>query len=329
MNKLFFKSKNPVLITGCYRSGTEYFTLLLNNHPTLSASMYTTNFMRYYYKREKYMPLEKKYTSLIDDAYNTIKLRHGIEIEKEYIKTYIMSGPITFARIYDAIMSSIYLKDGKTRWAEKIQLVWRQIPEFLWDFHGSKVIVIIRDPRSVLASFKKHTYAPDPLYLGAIFNCFDLMSYALIYETMFPERFKVVKFEDLLENTEEVMTDVFDFLGLCHDHDITSTKGWKNTDGSPWVHNSSFTKEGEKYDKSKAFTRWKDYLEDWEISMCEEVAGEYMRLHGYDMTGEETPWRDKIDDPTVERYIDEWERGFGIEEFPTDPLDPKNWSENR
>ena len=45
------KSKSQTLITGSYRSGTEYITHLINSHPSISASMYQINIMRFAYKK--------------------------------------------------------------------------------------------------------------------------------------------------------------------------------------------------------------------------------------------------------------------------------------
>ena len=44
-------SKSQTLITGTYRSGSEYLTLLLDSHPELSASMYRVNLIRFMFKR--------------------------------------------------------------------------------------------------------------------------------------------------------------------------------------------------------------------------------------------------------------------------------------
>ena len=42
--------KCNALITGNYRSGTEYLSNLLNAHKNVTSEMYATNFLRYYYK---------------------------------------------------------------------------------------------------------------------------------------------------------------------------------------------------------------------------------------------------------------------------------------
>ena len=56
--KYKFKSEQQILITGCYRSGTDYSSILINNHPKVAITTYTTSFMRYSFNR--YSPVSKK-----------------------------------------------------------------------------------------------------------------------------------------------------------------------------------------------------------------------------------------------------------------------------
>ena len=317
------KSLNQTLITGCYRSGTEYITQLLNNHPNLASTMYTTNFMRYYYNR--YDPIQQNYKQLIKDAKETIKKRWKKTLNTEQLIEYLKTQKeITYGLIYDAMMSDLFLKKSKTRWAEKTQLVWREIPDFLTMFPTGKAILIIRDPRSVLASFKKYTYAPEPLYLGAIFNCYDSMKYSLEYKKRYSDRFLQIKYEDILTNPEFTIKSIFTFLNLSTNHDLFSQKNWKDARGEPWKDNTAFGK----FDKELAIQRWKENLKEWEISMCEEINQPYMEFNGYQLSGRKVNWN-YSENEDISRYLDNWTKGNGIQEFPTDPLKPANWEENR
>ena len=44
-------SNMQILVTGVYRSGTEYFANLLGEHPHISVSMYTINSLRFMYNK--------------------------------------------------------------------------------------------------------------------------------------------------------------------------------------------------------------------------------------------------------------------------------------
>ena len=44
-------SQSQTLITGVYRTGSEFLTYLIDTHPDIMASMYKINLMRFYYGR--------------------------------------------------------------------------------------------------------------------------------------------------------------------------------------------------------------------------------------------------------------------------------------
>jgi len=330
------RSTQQVLITGCYRSGTEYITLLLNNHPKLSATMYVVSFMRFCYNR--YNPIDEKsnHSKLLSDAAQRIKKRWNRTLNVDKILDYCETADkVTYATLYDLMMSDLFLTKNIRQWAEKTQLVWTKIPAFLEMFPHGKAIHIIRDPRSVLASFKKYTYAPEPAYLGAIFNCYGSMESALDYKKKF-RRYKIVRYEDIIDSPRKTLTDLFNFLGLSSNHDLLSEEGWKDTRGKLWRHNSAFMPSktsGKKFNKQDALNRWKNNLSDREIALCEAVNGQLMETYNYKRSSVSADWpkflKPLLSDEKLTTYLRRWlVQGQGVEEFPTDPLKQENWDEN-
>jgi hypothetical protein len=234
-------------------------------------------------------------------------------------------------------MSDLFLDDEVRIWAEKTQLVWTKIPDFLKMFPRGKVIHVIRDPRSVLASFKKYTYAPKPAYLGAIFNCYDSMKMGLKYRSEFASnRYFLVKYEDILTIPEATVGGLFDFLELSKDHNLLSQNGWLDAHGNPWYHNSAFLSPGEQdseFDRPAAIHRWKDNLSDEEISLCEAINGQLLEAYGYESSKISENWpkilKPLFSNEKLSVYFHRWvATGRGVEEFPNDPLKPENWEEN-
>jgi len=104
------EESEPTLITGCYRTGSEYITLLLNNHPELAATMYTVNFMRFCYNR--YNPIDEKsnYSRLLSDAKQRIQQRWNRKLNVNKILDQCNSAEeINYALLYDLMMSDLFL----------------------------------------------------------------------------------------------------------------------------------------------------------------------------------------------------------------------------
>jgi len=331
-------SKMQVLITGCYKSGTDYTTQLLNNHPNFASILDVVQFMRFCFDR--YNPIESKenYSKLIYDAAYRISLRTNYKVNIDKVLHHCNQvSKVNYALLYDAIFSDLFLTDAVHSWADKTQLVWTRVPDFLGMFPNGKVIHIVRDPRNVMASFKKSTYAPEPAYLSAVFNCYDSMKKGLFYRDNYDDKiFYLLKFEDLLLDTEKVICDIFEFLELSVNHDLLSQDPMIDVHGKPWFHNSSFMDPKDqttKFDRQAATERWKINLEKEDITLCEAINGEVMDSYGYTSSGMSLPWDQMLkrvmSDENLTLHLQKWIcEGKGIEAFPTDPLLSKNWGIN-
>ena len=327
-------SKSQTLITGVYRTGSEFLAGLLNQNPDISVTMYSVNVLRFIF--EKYDPIWEKsqYTSALNDLADRLKVRYERILNKEEIIIQLQKmGKFGYGVFYDVVMNSLYLKNEETHWAEKNQLLWREIPQFLEMMPNGKAILIYRDPRSVLLSFKHMTNSQPPAYLGAIFNCYDSMQHVETYKKELPpDRYRSIKYEDLARNPQKKVNELFEFLGLkTRNDDIDQTK-FTDGYGNPWKSNSSFEKDSNpnKFDVEASISRWKDKLSAEEIQFTEGICGSLMEDFGYSLTYRKIDWpnvlRLFIEDETILDHFRKWLlSGQGIEAFPSDPLDPKNW----
>ena len=327
-------SKSQTLITGVYRSGSEYFTHLLNQHPKLSASMYRVNSLRFIFGL--YNPITKKQNlkKALIDTNKRLQERYKLNIDvNKIIKEVEKNNNYNYGNIYDSIMTKLYIKKTKEHWAEKNQLHWRDIPMFLGMMPNGKCIHIIRDPRSVLASFKNYTRYRYPACLSSIFNSYDSLKFSIIHNQYLSDKVKIVKFEDLIENEEKIIKDTWLFLNLNIDKKTTRNKlNFKDAYGNSWYSNSSFHKNTfeDKFDKDKAINGWRERLEISEISMVEHICGNLMNFFGYKKSIKKTDEKNFLNlfkkDIEIKNYYKNWKKyGVGIQRFPADPLDKQTW----
>lgn len=326
-------SKSQCMITGVYRSGTEYVAQLLSGHPALSSTMYHVNAYRFI--RGRYEPLcsvENARRAVADTA-DRLKARYDISLDQQQaLERFRLAPHKNCEAIYDAIVSALWIRGNRIHWAEKCQLVWREIPDFIAGMSNGRAILVIRDPRSTLASFKEYTYAPPPAYLGAVFNCFDAFKSALHYQSILPvDRYLTVRYEDVVRAPRLWLENLLAFLNLDIGEAFLDRSSWKNERGDDWQDNTAFASE---FKIDDAIHRWQGRLSDAEIALTEMVCGDAMTALGYTLSGKSVAWPQVEamwkEDRHVMEYVRLWrEMGQGIEAFPTDPLDPSNWQESR
>lgn len=331
-------SQSQTLITGVYRSGTEYITQLINCHPHLSATMYRVDMLRYIGKKFSPISSEEKYSYLLDTLNSNLLKYYGASLNICEIKKSLAKYPVvSYGVLYDVVMSSLYLQPPISHWAEKNQLLWREIPEFISMMPNGKAILVIRDPRSVLASFKlfeKEIFKniPSPGYLGAVFNSLDAMSYGKKYLDAKKRDFLLIKYEEMARNPEIMLKEVWGFIGLSTNEnvDIYDTALWVDAYDQPWGSNSS-TQKGVApflFDINYSINAWKEILSIDEISLVEHVCGNLMETFGYLPVSQKSdinknPILEIIKkDPQLNSFYNNWLlTGQGVEAFPPNPPD--------
>ena len=147
---------------------------------------------------------------------------------------------------------------------------------------NAKAIHIIRDPRSVLASFKKYTRYKYPACLGSIFNSYDALKTAVEHQQYLANTVKIIKYEDLIDSVDKTIKELWKFIGLNTKNKIKK-KNFVDSYGNMWFSNSSFHKNisSDSFDNHSAKKGWSKRLEPEEIMMTELVCGDLMEFFGY------------------------------------------------
>ncbi len=281
------KSKSQVLITGVYRTGSEFLAHALNSRPDISVSMYRVNLFRFINGRYGDLTNDNQIYRLVTDLAHRLKFRYNLNLEEDKIYQILLSqkkkGILSYGVVYDKVMSLLYLNENTRVWAEKNQLLWREIPNFLEYFPKGKCIHIMRDPRAVLMSFKHYTSAPEPAYLAAALNCLDSMLHAKAQTTADTGRVLVIRFEDLVTNTKKVIENAWDFIGLSSRFKYQGINSAIDPYDRNWSSNSSFQKVSNvnNFNIDLALNGWRKKISTDELHFVECVCHKQMREWGY------------------------------------------------
>ena len=319
-------SASQTLITGVYRSGTEFVSGLLGAHPHLSATMYHVNALRFLWNRYDPLAAPDNLRRAVADTADRLQTRYRFVLDRETVLALCAQAPaITYGVLYDALMRTLWVAGERRHWSEKCQLVWREIPQFLEAMPNGRAVLVVRDPRSVLASFKRFTYAPAPAYLGAVFNCFDAFQAAMDYSrNLSPERFRLIRYEDAAQDPQRARHDLLSFIGV----DPALSPEVPALDIT-----SPFIEKGTAFDVNAALNRWRDHLSADETMATEYVCGALMDRLGYtcatDCAGEDALRLFTQGDAFTAQLQDVLEHGRGMQAFPTDPMAAENWTENK
>lgn len=199
------------------RSGSTLLEFLLDAHPNVNIPLESRFIIHLYYKySSKTNWSNKDKESFIKDLYKDYKLKIFWKIDGEKLKNDIYNTPsdVSFfelCRIITANYISFYPKKEIKIQGNKnpIYALWCDCLDKL--NRESKFIHLVRNPLGVVASHKK-LKNKNLKYFAYRWN---LMNYKIEeLKQKKPENFITVKYEDLINNTEQTLQLICEFLNI-------------------------------------------------------------------------------------------------------------------
>ena len=271
-------NKNPVFITGVYRSGTTILSRMLDAHPDMNIAYDSINYFRWYLKTNT---PPKDYKKIVHEVGDRLLNRYNKKIDCiKIINNISKYGKIiTHKQIYSSIMDD-YMGYEEKRWGEKTVLEWTSIPKFFNMFSGGKALHIIRDPRDVVSSYKNMTFESKDRYFDSIFACMHSMDTAIEYKKKLPKsKYYIVHYEELVKNPKCELIKICKFLEIKYDHEMVNPDKYiDNQGGKLTLETQSSYIDG--VDKLP-IGRWRDKLDSTEVAFIEGFLFDNMRVFGY------------------------------------------------
>ena len=286
---------NPIIVVGMPRSGSTLFTRLLNESSDLfilndfyylqyvdSLNGFKNNDPRVKQDLESYVLRMIRGRILPPNSQDIIfSLFLSPEQEKELVnfaKDLKKQSSLNWAEILRELMEFSAKLQGKKIWGYNTPQDYLHIDRLQREFPQAKFIYVMRDPRSVIRSYKYYgNIAPEGQKEAARYHP---ILQALAWRTSIrsflarkkqqPDKFTLVLYEDLVNNTNHTLGKLGDFLNMR----------FPQLDLADFGKNSSFKNKN------------KEGLKSSEVWLCEKIAGQEMEEIGYELSGEKLAYKD-------------------------------------
>ncbi len=277
------RSKAPVFVLGCGRSGTK-----LLYHTLLSAG----GFAVYHAESNAFNLIGLRFGSLarrenrrdLLDHWLRSKLFYRSGLSREEIEPRILEECRNAGDFLRILMETIARKQGANRWAESTPLHLLYLPLIKKLVPDALIVHIIRDGRDVAVSLDRIGWIkPFPwdrrrkLLAPAIFWKW-IVSKGRKYGRAMGGDYLEVHYEDVVEKPRETLARI----GVFIDHDLDYDRIQKNAQGSMVDPNSSFRGDGREKE-SNPVGRWKTVLSAGEIAQVESLIGDRLQETGYEL----------------------------------------------
>ncbi|MEX0985640.1 MAG: sulfotransferase [Actinomycetota bacterium] len=269
----------PVLIAGPDRSGTTLMYAILGSHSRISM-VRRTNVWRFFYRRYGDLADGANFERCLHDLV-TYRRVAKLRPDAEAIRRAFLEGPATYGRLFSLLHDQLAERDGKPRWGEKSLHTEHHAKEVFTEFPDARIVHMLRDPRDRYASaIKRH--GRDVHRVAAATGRWLLSTRAgLATAQRDPDRYRIVRYEDLAREPEATMRAVCAFFGEEFEPDMLRMGAEPEHRDSGG--NSSFGDLEPGTVSTKSIGRFATALSPMELRFVEAMAGPLMTALGYEL----------------------------------------------
>ncbi|WP_321491574.1 sulfotransferase [uncultured Desulfobacter sp.] len=298
---------NPVFICGHRKSGTTMALALLDNHPQLLVYPPDSAFFYAYYptyagddfsKDQKIDRMAEYIVGQLEYEINNLsetdrfELNFPIQAMRDDLRRFAQK---TDTRPQDMLISLIkayrvHFKGSPSpvHWVEKTTSTEIYARDVLRWFPKAKFLHIVRDPRDTWASMKSGWEKRYKSFNDEMNRLMQSMiergklgfEFAINNSSLYgPDVYKVVRFEDLTNNPDDILNDICNFLNISfHRNLLTPT-----VCGKLWKGNNF---DGLKFDRPSNVNvgRWRERINTEEAHLIEYYFADLMKSFNYEIT---------------------------------------------
>ncbi|GIU90019.1 MAG: hypothetical protein KatS3mg010_1118 [Acidimicrobiia bacterium] len=202
----------PIYIGGLERSGKTTLAAFLTSHPRIAVPDFGTNMWTYFYRRHGDLRDPRNLDRCLDAM---LRYSHvaRLDPDRDRIRTEFATGPRTYARLFSLFLDHYAHRRGKPRWGVQTGLVERYASQILAADPAAVVIHLVRDPRDRYEAALGYWPSGRGRAGAATARWKYSLRLAERHRRRHPDRYLVVRYEDLVLDTESTLRHVCAFIG--------------------------------------------------------------------------------------------------------------------
>lgn len=268
---------------GCGRSGTTLLRAMFDSHPDLAVAHETYFALWLGSNRERYESPQGFRTGLFAADLQRHSEPGRIDVEPAVLIAELEANePGDTADAIRRVYQLHAAHHGKQRYAEKSPMFVRHVPFFADLFHEARFVHLVRDGRDVALAFADVDFGPPSVAAAAVHWRAQVLAGRRAGEHLGSERYREVRYEDLIDDPPAVLGPLCDFLEL--DFEPAMLRYFERADDVV-----ATTSHQEYHDNlfrppTKGLRDWRAQMPHRDVALFEALAGDALKAFGYDLT---------------------------------------------
>jgi hypothetical protein len=205
-------SPGPIFLAGVDRSGIGLLGELLDAHPSIAISR-RTNFWSFFHNRFGSLNERANLDRCIESLASYTRIRALQPRFDEIRAEFEGAADQSYGRLFELIQCRSARQRGKSRWGDKSLDSESHADTIFTEYPSARIVHVIRDPRDRFASQSRHRRAGR----GGVGSGTALWLWsarlAQRNRDRYPDQYLVVRFEDLVCDTERCLRSICEFIG--------------------------------------------------------------------------------------------------------------------
>ena len=268
----------PIFVVGMPRSGTTLLSAMLDAHSAIAITPETHFYTRCW-------NAERRVPDSIEAVWERLVQQPGVQDlqltaeEMEHLREAACQSQRPSPSDLLRALGTIYAeRNGAQVWGEKTPDHLAHVPAMMRDFPEAAVLCIVRDARDVCLSLRGLPWNEDSLPESA-WTWRRYAQKSTRYQTAFPDRYREVRYEDLLARPEATLRELTAWIGCPFEKRMLGfhrqRTGPADTEREPWKANTH-----QPVDPSNT-EKWRAQMTDAERAVVELIAGSALESYGY------------------------------------------------
>ncbi len=274
-------TSDPIFIVGAPRSGTSITRLLVNGHSNVAVPGETSFFPAIFDRCDDW---QVRWHDAVGAFMHQCERAFEPRIDLDSVQTELLAADADPGRLLSLPLQRWAAAQGKGRWGEKTpyhiffaDVIWGLFP-------GAKIIEMIRDPRSVVASMNRFRWTSDDAILNArLWRDVQTKGRAVLLEHAPADGLLTIRYESLVADPEHTARTICSFIG----EDFESTMLATHESARAFVPDPQSPKIVEPISAGRA--DWTTELTERQVAQVEAVCRPVMEELGYQPVTRNTP----------------------------------------
>lgn len=205
----------PIYVGGLDRSGKTTMAAYLASHPDIAIPAVGSNMWTYFYRQFGDLADPENFERCLDAMLHYKHVRF-LQPDPDRIRDEFLQGPPTYGRLFSLFLIHFAEREGKPRWGAQTGLIERYADQLFSSYSGLRIVHMVRDPRDRYEASLARWPDGRGRAGGAVARWRYSTALAERHARRYPDGYMIVRFEDLVHETEATLRRVCDFVGAAY-----------------------------------------------------------------------------------------------------------------